>query len=78
MVRAKFKVVETRRIDYGSGAQEVVKLAPASGAGNESWSKWTPGGSIEMTITNPEAVAQLELGKHFYVDFSPADAPVAI
>ena len=76
MVRAKFKVVETRRVDYGSGVQEVIKMAPASGEGNESWSKWTPSGSIEMSITNPDAVAQLELGKHYYVDFHavPSDA----
>lgn len=73
MIRAKFKVVETRQVDYGSGKQEVVKLSAASGEGNETWSKWTPSGSIEMSITNPDAVNQLELGKHFFVDFTPAD-----
>ncbi len=86
MVRAKFKVAEVRQVSVSTSkqdpetgkwvphedVQEVVRLTVAQGPGNESWSKWTPSGSIEMAITNPEAVAALKLGQHYFVDFTPA------
>ena len=34
--------------------------------------KATPSGQIELQIDNPAAVEQFELGKFYYVDFSPA------
>jgi len=38
---------------------------------NRKWSKATPNGKIEMTITNPEAAEAFELGKIYNVDFTP-------
>lgn len=74
IVRAKFRCVATNKSDYGAGPQDTVILQPVtSGQGNESWSKWTPAGKLEMTITNPEAVAKFELGKSYFLDFTPAD-----
>lgn len=35
----------------------------------------TPCGSIELGTVNPEAWKQFELGKEYYVDFTPADIP---
>lgn len=32
----------------------------------------TPSGSFEMTVNNPEALAQLELGKFYYFDVHEA------
>jgi hypothetical protein len=38
---------------------------------NKSWSKWTPSGSLSITITNPAAIDQFEKGKAYYLDFNP-------
>ena len=54
----------------------VVELSPASGKGNEDWSAATPNGKIEMTINNPTALAAFEVGKSYFVDFTPAEVPL--
>lgn len=75
-VRCKFKVQEKTDIaNYGSSKGKQlsrVTLIPVSG--NEAWSKWTPSGKIELTISNPAAVDALELGEEYYVDFTKADS----
>lgn len=38
---------------------------------NKSWSKWTPSGDLTMSITNPDAYEQFEVGKCYFLDFSP-------
>lgn len=80
-VRAKFKVTEliNRVSNYGTGKQDsaTVKLMPVMGDENRTWSKWTPGGSIEMTITNPDAFKQFDVGQTYFVDFTPAPATEA-
>ena len=40
---------------------------------NRKWSKMTPNGQIQMTITNPEASDIFELGKVYTVDFARAE-----
>ena len=77
-VRAKFWVKEIVHHHNGqAGADQpvTVKLAAAygNGKGNEDWSKYTPQGDISMMITNPAASEMFELGKHFFIDFTPAD-----
>lgn len=65
MVRAKFKVT--------SVSPETIRLeAVTSGEGNESWSKWTPSGSLRMCVTNPNAVAFFVEGAEYYLDFTLA------
>ncbi len=51
---------------------QLVTLTAVMGEGNESWSKWTPSGQISMTISNPPALEQFEVGKDYIVDFTPA------
>jgi hypothetical protein len=77
-VRAKFKVTEVKQI-VGIGVADthtasIVTMTAAHGAGNQTWSKWTPSGSLNMHITNPEALNQLKLGSYFYLDFTEAPA----
>lgn len=50
----------------GRGAQ-TLKLEPVRGAENEPWSKHTPSGRLELTITNPAAFDKLKLGKRYRV-----------
>jgi hypothetical protein len=74
-VRAKFTV---QSITQHAGWKDarVVRLSPVAADGipeNERYHKYTPSGSIELTIDNPAASGQFELGKSFYVDFTPAE-----
>lgn len=40
---------------------------------NLIFGKATPAGSIAMLIKNADAAAEFELGRAYYVDFTPAD-----
>ena len=42
-------------------------------AENARFTKATPWGDIRMGIDNPTAIAQFEVNKCYYVDFTPAD-----
>lgn len=76
MVRAKFQVVEIREHAYNKTARTIV-LQPQydmSVPEDQRFAQATPNGRIEMYVDNPTAVAALEIGKDFYVDFTPAIA----
>jgi hypothetical protein len=70
MVRAKFKVDNI--VNYGS--QKTVNMTPVTSGSeeNKSFSLWTPTGSLSIRITNPEAFDKFEVGKEYYIDFTPA------
>lgn len=73
-VRAKFKVDEVT--DYGYGAKRVKLSAVYSHDRNSEdnqFSQATPSGSIEMMVTNPDALEFIQPGKSYYVDFSEAE-----
>lgn len=38
---------------------------------NQIFGEATPGATIQLTIVNPDAHRQFEIGKEYYVDFSP-------
>jgi hypothetical protein len=40
---------------------------------DRAFTKATPNGSVEMLVDNPAALEQFEIGKHYYVDFTPID-----
>lgn len=80
-VRAKMKCLEIATRAAYSGVttgveptNEVVKLTAVTGDENKPWSQHTPQASVELYITNPEAVKQFKVGGLYYVDFTPADA----
>lgn len=80
-VRAKFFVKSIQHF-HNSDPKAVcaeVKLAPCYGSypggdseENKSFAKYTPQGEMAMTITNPAAIEFFEIGKPYYVDFTPA------
>lgn len=70
-VRAKFRLNQKNQNEAGfslefwpvtSGSEE-----------NERFYKYTPGGKIEMSTINADAAAMFEVGKCYYVDFTPAE-----
>jgi hypothetical protein len=71
MVRAKFKV--TDKTPNGEGFY--VSMSPVVGGSpeNDSFYKWTPGGQIQLSTINTVAADQFEVGKEYYVDFTPAE-----
>lgn len=75
-VRAKFVATSVRQHPTaGQGdrfAQVTLTAVWNDGSGNESWSKATPAGQIQMTISNPDALQAFEEGKEYFVDFTPA------
>ena len=83
-VRCKFFVAEVQQRSTWFGRpdgsmsvaqeSEVVKLQPAGGDANKGWSKWTPGGAIDLQINNPDAFGKLKVGQHYFVDFTEAPA----
>jgi hypothetical protein len=77
-VRAKVRVTgrhEFTGVSKDAGIVQVtVHMQPVYDEGtNSQWSKYTPSGDLNLTITNPEAYKQFELGKAYFVDFSPAE-----
>ena len=81
-VRCKMKVTEVvdRSSSYAPGnVQEShqVKLQPVTDKLNATWAKYTPGGSVDLTINNPEAFSQFKVGETYFVDFYSAPAAEA-
>jgi hypothetical protein len=66
-VRAKFRCNGNKD---GSVSLQAVTTGSEE---NKTFWKYTPAGSISLSITNPDAVNQFEAGKEYYVDFTPAD-----
>jgi len=77
MVRAKFSVTSIIKNEDLVSPSEVVYLNAVYSSDptseNYSWSKWTPAGSLSMTITNPDCFGKFEQGKTYYLDFTPVE-----
>ena len=74
-VRGKFKLMESTQFDYSKDARRLKFSAVYSNdtPENERFHKATPSGEIVMTVDNPSAASQFEVGKYYYVDFSNAE-----
>ncbi|MGO4496417.1 hypothetical protein AB4114_11025 [Paenibacillus sp. 2RAB27] len=66
MVRAKFKCT----LKEGNSVRFEVVIS-GSDENKEFW-KYTPAGQIQMSVDNEKAQDQFEVGKEYYVDFTPA------
>lgn len=75
-VRAKFKVFNVERSKDTKPGEEWAKVEMQAAyndgdPSNASWSKYTPSASCSMYITNPSAIEAFEVGKFYFVDFTP-------
>lgn len=80
-VRAKFFVKELKHVHVdGPDVYAEVIMSPVFGSypgasgkddDNKQWSKWTPSGELKMAVTNPAAISQFDVGKAYYLDFTP-------
>lgn len=81
-VRCKMRVTKMTECTYPAFVNTIVEhkeveLSPVQGPENSTWSKYTPGGSIKLTINNPEAFSAFKIGEYYFVDFTPAPAKEA-
>ena len=81
-VRAQFRCHSVAALDPGDDNRPIskVKLMAVYGRGveNAAWSRATPNGFLEMTITNPDAINAFVPGQAYWLDISPIeDAPAA-
>ena len=70
MVRCKFKCEMNELL----GDTSRIKLTPVFADENQEnkvFFKYTPGGSIDLQVVNPDAAKQFEVGKEYYIDFTP-------
>lgn len=78
-VTAKMKVEHIRAFEEGHPTEyRQITLRPVyspdPASPNYSWSKWTPSGQLDMTITNPAAFHQFRLGATFLLTFEEVEA----
>jgi hypothetical protein len=77
MVRAKFYVSTLTKQKMGQGSETgtLVKLNPVVTGSDENkeFYRYTPSGSIEIGILNEKTAEMFEIGKEYYIDFTPAE-----
>ncbi len=64
-VQAKFKVNSITKLE----GSEIWAMQPVIGDSeeNKSWSKWTPAGSLSMTVTNTDLFNKFNAGDEFLI-----------
>ena len=75
LMRAKMKVESVRLTEYG----ETIEAAPVCGdfgpngeSEDNTYARFTPSGSLSLTINNPDLLGKIKPGQKFYVDFTEA------
>ncbi len=53
---------------------DTVVMSPVMGEENKRFWTSSPSGELRLGMTNPEVSGLFELGKHYYIDFTPAPA----
>lgn len=75
MVRAKMMLVAVTENSWSRTARKLLFSAQYDSTipEDQKYALATPSGSIEMLVDNPKALEQFQIGKQYYVDFTPAD-----
>lgn len=74
MTRAKFYCQAVK--DFGNDYQVVTFQADTnkSDSDTQHYSKYTPSGTLEITVTNPVLTGKFKPGSRYYLDITEADA----
>ena len=77
MIRCKFVCNMKVPPREGSADGTLIRLAAVTSGSkeNEEFFKWTPGGSLDFYSVNEATAAQIEIGKEYFLDISPAVEP---
>lgn len=73
MVRGKFRVLSRKVTQYPGVTIELGAVSHDGTPENERFHRYTPSGTITMTVDNPAADAEFQPGREFYVDFTPVE-----
>lgn len=77
MVRAKFQLNSyTTEKNYDGKEKRTLNFTPVTNdktPENKTFWQYTPSGSLQLGTVNEEAWKQFELGKEYYLDFTPAE-----
>jgi hypothetical protein len=74
-VRGKFQLQYITE-NYWNKEQRTLKFSAVCNDGtpeNERFHKYTPSGTLEMTVDNPTALSGFKLGAYYYLDFTPVE-----
>ncbi len=81
-MRAKFLLQSVNSTPAGAGgvveALEFCAVTdkafdPEGNSEDNSFARWTPTGSLTMTVTNPNLVGTFKPGEKYYLDFTKAE-----
>lgn len=72
-VRAKFRCHFIQKADDDSYRTIHMSPVTADTPENKTWSKYTPGGQLQMVVSNPAAFDLFEQGKEYYIDIQAAE-----
>ena len=84
MMRAKFQINSVKRLvgSCGTVKQEELIASPVCGSApfgpngeseDNTFARYTPSGSLSLTVNNPELFEKFRPGQKFYVDFTLAE-----
>lgn len=73
MVRAKFRVDSYETWLFSGREMRAIKMSPVSNGGEEQFFTFTLSGQLPLGTVTANAWQQFELGKEYYLDFTPAD-----
>lgn len=70
-MRAKFKIEHITKFEHG---EELFMMPVTNGTPEDNtFSKYTPSGSLKIMITNPSLIGQYKPGQKLYMDFTNAE-----
>lgn len=72
-VRAKLQVTKITKTTWGQTILNFSAIYDTMIPEDQRFQKATPSANFDITIDNPTALAQFELGKFYYIDFTPVE-----
>ena len=69
-VRAKF-ICTSKTEELETGRLQLTVVTDDGSPDNAAFFKYTPAGSIDLHVVNPEALKQFTVGDKYFVDFTP-------
>lgn len=73
MIRAKFQVTDITEHHYPGKTVRLEAIHDPHTPEDKQFVKATPAGNMQILVTNPKALEQLQIGKFFYLDFVPVE-----